>query len=1100
MGKPRFIAVSAGLLSVLFSFSALAVPLGIPYNGYLSDSDGQPYTGAVGVVAALFGQAEGGDALVNCQWNSLEVVSGNLSFIIGGETCQPNLDSTVVQGDLWLEVTIDDNVLSPRQQVLSVPFALVSGDSEALGGLAASEYVTSGELEDAGFAVGGDLAEVATSGAYQDLGGLPDLSVLLRSDGTVALAGPWDLAGQALSNLVVGASDIPPASSVAGQLWWDSAAGSLKVYTGSQWTLVSAAEGAAVASDLDCIGCVSIQELGFSLASVATSGAYGDLSGAPDLAGYALTNDLQPICFTGSVEDLADWDVSGFVTMDQLSLVAQSGDYRDLLNLPDLSIYQTAGQLAPVATTGEYGDLTGRPDLSGYALTAGLQPICFSGSAEDLVDLDVGVFVTLDQLALVALSGEYGDLKNRPDLSLYVMVSDLATVALSGAYEDLIGAPDPWDYLKHDGSVALSGDLDMDGHRLVRVAIDDSASAPEAPVVGQLWWDPTEKLIKVFDGETWKTVGGGDVAFASDCNTIDGLDSSAFELAGAVATHEVEHPHLGQAEYSALTGGPESNADAYHSHESVGSGLPNVNPALLNSVFTKKFCSTDTPQDLPKPIGQVVSSINIGEAGTVKSCTLEVEVTTPAPQGLRLTLSNVLTEIVISDIFQLDGTGNWEFDLTQQLEGEESSGTWSLYVTDLDSGGDLVTLENWCLTVEYMSSQMLEVKGDLDTSVGSTEKTFELLMGNMLSLALTGIDMGGQENFLADLFTSDQSQYHKFMVFDAEAQVFKTMETTNSYYLIVEAESLNENALGASRFGPSQWFLSEMGSEAAVNRAVLFSELFGSGETSPLIVHASGISSILTPHVEDVGRRPYYLSVSDESQGSSTSSTSLHGSFQNTGTNLGCSSWAKGSAGKSSYASFSHFYWEMDVNGWQQHLHVQAPSGSGATSSNLFGQVETQQENPAACRARVVLEGDGLSGSGHHRWANGSALVLCEGEVHWSSEGSGDTSIYDFVGDGGLPALGLSASNPLLSSVVFESETLEGTETHGLLKVKSEVAAGSSLTIEVSFDGGLHWKQVEQGKIFSIEYTGRKLAVRFNILRTAVSEISTVGGYAIYTW
>ena len=83
------------------------------------------------------------------------------------------------------------------------------------------------------------------------------------------------------------------------------------------------------AADLSCSGCVSLEQLdpgvveslieAGSLATVAFSGAYGDLDGTPDLAPYAKTADLAP-----------------YALKAELAKVAFSGDYADLENTPDL--------------------------------------------------------------------------------------------------------------------------------------------------------------------------------------------------------------------------------------------------------------------------------------------------------------------------------------------------------------------------------------------------------------------------------------------------------------------------------------------------------------------------------------------------------------------------------------------------------------------------------------------------------------------------------------------------------------------------------------------------------------------------------------------
>ncbi len=74
-----------------------------------------------------------------------------------------------------------------------------------------------------------------------------------------------------------------------------------------------------------------------------------------------------------------------------------SGNYNDLTNKPNLSVYATTASLAAVATSGSYNDLTNKPDLSSY--------------------------VTASSLATVATTGSYNDLTNKPDLSVYVTLT-----------------------------------------------------------------------------------------------------------------------------------------------------------------------------------------------------------------------------------------------------------------------------------------------------------------------------------------------------------------------------------------------------------------------------------------------------------------------------------------------------------------------------------------------------------------------------------------------------------------------------------------------------------------------------------------------------
>jgi subtilisin-like proprotein convertase family protein len=112
---------------------------------------------------------------------------------------------------------------------------------------------------------------------------------------------------------------------------------------------------AAVAEGLSCTGCVGADQLDAAalkdylkagdLATVALSGAYADLAGAPDL--------------------------TGFVKAANLADVATTGAYADLTGAPDLTAYAKTAGLAKVATTGKYADLAEIPAMAQLGKSCG---------------------------------------------------------------------------------------------------------------------------------------------------------------------------------------------------------------------------------------------------------------------------------------------------------------------------------------------------------------------------------------------------------------------------------------------------------------------------------------------------------------------------------------------------------------------------------------------------------------------------------------------------------------------------------------------------------------------------------------------------------
>jgi hypothetical protein len=254
------------------------------------------------------------------------------------------------------------------------------------------------------------LATVATTGAYSDLSGKP----------TLGTAAALDVGTTALKVVQLDASAKLPA------------------VDGSQLTNLPSAPVTSVAGKT---GAVTLSASDISgLATVATTGAYSDLSGKPTLA-----------------------------------TVATSGAYADLSGTPSL---------ATVATTGAYTDLSGKPTLGTAAAldvgTTALKVVQLDASAKlpavdgsQLTNLPSAPVTSvagktgavtltasdISGLATVATSGAYSDLSGKPTL---------ATVATTGAYSDLSGKP----------TLGTAAALDVGTTALKVVQLDASAKLP----------------------------------------------------------------------------------------------------------------------------------------------------------------------------------------------------------------------------------------------------------------------------------------------------------------------------------------------------------------------------------------------------------------------------------------------------------------------------------------------------------------------------------------------------------------------------------------------------------------------------------------------
>jgi hypothetical protein len=150
--------------------------------------------------------------------------------------------------------------------------------------------------------------------------------------------------------------------------------------------------------------------------------AWGDITGTPTtLAGYGITDavlqadfDTLSSAFTDLSSDFTalsgEFDTLGA----SLAAVAFTGAYGDLTGLPDLSGYVDGSSLAAVAFSGEYGDLLSLPALAAVAISGLASDVLFSSFA-GLVSTEVAS--ALDELAGmisggggVVADGTYGDI------------------------------------------------------------------------------------------------------------------------------------------------------------------------------------------------------------------------------------------------------------------------------------------------------------------------------------------------------------------------------------------------------------------------------------------------------------------------------------------------------------------------------------------------------------------------------------------------------------------------------------------------------------------------------------------------------------------
>jgi hypothetical protein len=120
-----------GLVLITAGLVSADIPRKINYQGRVTDgATGEPLPGDHTVVFRICDAGTDGDLL----WSEEQVVTadstGVLSVILGSDTSV----GVSFEGPCWLEVEVDGEILLPRREMVSVPFAFQALNSDSLGG------------------------------------------------------------------------------------------------------------------------------------------------------------------------------------------------------------------------------------------------------------------------------------------------------------------------------------------------------------------------------------------------------------------------------------------------------------------------------------------------------------------------------------------------------------------------------------------------------------------------------------------------------------------------------------------------------------------------------------------------------------------------------------------------------------------------------------------------------------------------------------------------------------------------------------------------------------------------------------------------------
>jgi hypothetical protein len=381
-----------------------------------------------------------------------------------------------------------------------------------------------------------------------------------------------------------------------------------------------------------------------NLATVATSGDYGDLSNRPDLSVYATTSAVADKAdkVTGAVSgNLAGLDSNGNITDSGVAAANlvhdaayvhtdnnfSSADVAKLAGIaagaevnvqsswnetdplsdayivgkPDLSIYAQASSLATVATTGSYDDLSDKPTIP-PAVTVD-QTYNASSTNPQSGTAVAGAIAnkqdTISDLATIRSGAEAGATAVQP--------SSLAAVATSGAYSDLSGTP-----TIPSGDQLVPSATSSDNGKVL--AVDNNGDPA--------WVTPSAGTV--YTAGDGVDITNGAISADVDGTTI-GIDSTTkkIKLLSAIPTVDQTYSasstnaQSGVAVAGAIAGKQDTIADLATIRTGAGLGATAVQPGDLATVATTGAYS-DLSGTPTIPSGdELVPSASSSDAGKV---------------------------------------------------------------------------------------------------------------------------------------------------------------------------------------------------------------------------------------------------------------------------------------------------------------------------------------------------------------------------------------------------------------------------------------------------------------------------------------------------
>jgi len=149
-----FICILAGA-----SNSSASVPLSISYQGQLLDSSANPITTSADLTFTLWDSAVNGNQIGGPEnnWSDTDTLTpdanGFYSTEIGDDPDNPVPNDVWPTPELWLQISVNNTVMSPRTRLLSVPYAFHSATADSSQTAQTAQSISGSSLSSPGDSV-----------------------------------------------------------------------------------------------------------------------------------------------------------------------------------------------------------------------------------------------------------------------------------------------------------------------------------------------------------------------------------------------------------------------------------------------------------------------------------------------------------------------------------------------------------------------------------------------------------------------------------------------------------------------------------------------------------------------------------------------------------------------------------------------------------------------------------------------------------------------------------------------------------------------------------------------------------------------------------